>query len=300
MIKLKIEHSLFQKQLEEKIIEGKKILAKKISDPKIIEQKTAEWEKDAINFLENNITNIPEQLISDIRYVREESHLSFHLKSPLFRKNPSEYAKYLSIHLERKIAAFKITADYLSVSEIIAGNKRPELETIQEKILFVLQKLYELYNDNFYSISLIFQINEIEYRDSEPNEIAENLKKRGYGIREADYSSKDLLKISVKGAAYIERKNKTLKNKLKKKQESEVNEKIDLVLSQLEKLGFGQEIIFNEIEELRGLSKKLNKKTWSQVIKGKVVDLALSELISKDVATFIYESLVDDKFKLLK
>ena len=300
MIKLIIEHSLFQKQLEDKIGQGKKILVEKISDPEIIEEKTKEWEKEAIDFLEKNIINIPEQLISDIRYVREESHLGFYIQSPFFRKNPAEYVKYLAGHLERKIAAFKITADYLSVSDILAGNEKPELDTIQEKILFVLQKLYKLYNDNFYSISLIFQINEIDYRDSEPKEIAENLKKRGYGIRETKYSSKDLLKISVKGAAYIERKNKTLINKSKRKQESDINVKIDLVLLQLEKLGFGQEIIFNEIEELRGLSKKLNKKTWSQVIKRKVVDLALSELISKDVASFIYESLVDDKFKLLK
>src|SRR5690606_13117616 len=133
-----------------------------------------------------------------------------------------------------------------------------------------------------------------------PIEIVENLKKRGYGIRESDWSNKDLLRISLKGAAFIERKNKTLKNKGKENQESEVNKKIDLVLFQLEKLGFGQEIIFSEIEELRGLSKKLNKKTWSQVIKGKVMDLALSEIISKEVAKFIYESLVEDKFKLLK
>ena len=300
MIKLKIQPKLFLKQLNEKVIDGNKILTEKISEPEIIKQKTGDWEKDVITFLKTNIIDIPEKLISDIKYVRDESHLTFHLNSPFFKKNPSEHIEYLSTQLERKIEAFKITADYLSVSEIINENKKPEIDTIQDKILFVLQKLYKLYNDNLYSISLILTINGIEYRDNEPIEIAEDLKKRGYGIRDGDWSSNDLLKISVKGATYIERKNKKSNNEKIKKKETDVNSKIDIVLFQLKKLGFGQEIIFNEIEELRSLSKKLNKKTWSQVIKGKVLDLAISELISKDVATFIYETLVENKFKLLK
>ena len=119
-------------------------------------------------------------------------------------------------------------------------------------------------------------------------------------LEETKYSEKDLVKISLKGAEYIERKKKALKSSVKKKGITEFNSKVDKVLEKLEKLGYGQEIIFNEIEELRGLSKKLTKKTLSQVIKGKVVDLAVSEIINKEIATFIYESLVDSKFKLLK
>lgn len=300
MIKIKIEPKLFYKQLEKNILEGKKILTKNISDPAILEKEMNEWEKKAIDYLNTNTENLPDRLITNVQYVRTEDFITFGLLKRDFERYPSKHIEYLSTHLEKKLKAYKVTTDYLSISDIISGKETPELNTIHEKIFFVLQKLYELYNDNFYSISLIFEINEIKYRENEPNEIAENLKKRGYGIREKGWSTKDFLKISVKGASYIERQNKILKNKVKKKQESKINDKIDLVLSQLDKLGYGQQIIFEEIEELRGLSKKLNKKTWSQVIKGKVVDLALSELISKDVATFIYESLVDDKFKLLK
>lgn len=300
MIKIKINSDLFYKRLKNQIEVGENILNQEISTPKVLEKEMNEWEQQAIEFLKSNIINIPEKLITSIQYAKTESWITFGLLKKNFETNPSSHIEYLKEHLKKKIYEFQLTADYLAISEIVKGATKPEITTIQEKISFVLQKLYELYNDNFYSISLIFDINGIDYRENEPNEIAENLKNRGYGIQENNWPPNDLIKISVKGATYVERQIRTLENKSKKKQELEINYKIDLVLSKLEKLGYGQQIIFEEIEELRGLSKKLNKKTWSQVIKGKVVDLALSELISRETATFIYESLVDDKFKLLK
>jgi len=300
MIKIKLSPNSFYKKLNKHLEKGNDILEKQISEPKLLEKEMNEWEKNAVDFLKNNTVDLPEQLITNVEHTVTEDWFTFGLLKKDFDKNPESHIEYLTKHLKKKIKAFEVTLDYLSISEIIKGKEKPELFTIQEKITFVLKKLYELYNDNFYSISMIFEINEIDYRENEPNEIAENLKKRGYGIRETDYTTKDLLKISVKGAAYVERQNKKQKNKEKKTKDAKVNEKIDLVIAKLEKLGYGQKIIFDEIEELRGLSKKLNKKTWSQVIKGKVMDLALSELISKDTASFIYESLVEDKFKLLK
>lgn len=296
MIKIKLSPNSFYKKLNKHLEKGNDIFEKQISEPKLLQKEMNEWENNAVEFLKNNTVDLPEQLITDIQHTVTEDWFTFGLLKKDFDKNPESHLEYLTKHLKKKIKAFKVTSDYLSISEIIKGNERPELSTIQEKITFVLKKLYELYSDNFYSISMIFEINKIDYRENEPIEIAENLKKRGYGIRETDYKTKDLLKISVKGAAYVERQNK----KEKKIKDTKVNEKLDLVIAKLEKLGYGQQIIFDEIEELRGLSKKLNKKTWSQVIKGKVMDLALSELISKETASFIYESLVEDKFKLLK
>lgn len=300
MIKLKIEPDLFYKELEKQVVEGTDILVKEISNPVLLKEAIENWEGKAVKFLKTNIQDFPEQLISDIEDVQTESIVSNQFLKQEFKNDPNKHITYLTLHLERKIAAFKIVVDYLSLSDIITGKESRTLVTIQEKILFVLEKLYQVFNDNFYSVSIIFKLNGIGYRENEPLEIAENLRKRGYGIRESNWSSKDLLKISIKGAAYIERKIKGSNNKTRKQRETEINSKIDSVLQELEKLGYGQEIIFKEIEELRGLSKKLNKKTWSQLIKGKVVDLALSNLINIDTAKFVYESLVDEKFKLLK
>lgn len=79
-----------------------------------------------------------------------------------------------------------------------------------------------------------------------------------------------------------------------------LNKKIDDILSQLIKLGYGQEIIFNEIEDLRNLQTKLSKESWAQLLKGKLVDLILSELLPKNIAKTVYEFLTDENFKLLK
>ena len=107
----------------------------------------------------------------------------------------------------------------------------------------------------------------------------------------------DEVKISIKGASYIERKNKTNN---KKKSSINLNTKIDKIIEKLNELGFGQEVIFNELEELRNLQTKLPKKTWGQLLKGKLLDLALSEIISRETATYIYENLTNEHFKLLK
>jgi len=79
-----------------------------------------------------------------------------------------------------------------------------------------------------------------------------------------------------------------------------LNKKIDDILSQLIKLGYGQEIIFNEIEDLRNLQTKLSKESWAQLLKGKLVDLILSELLPTNIAKTVYEFLTDENFKLLK
>ena len=79
-----------------------------------------------------------------------------------------------------------------------------------------------------------------------------------------------------------------------------MDKKIDIVIEQLTKLGYGQEIIYDEINELRELQHKLSKKSFSQLLKGKVVDLALDKLISTEVAVSIYEYLTNNGFKLLK
>jgi hypothetical protein len=137
--------------------------------------------------------------------------------------------------------------------------------------------------------------NDIKTREGEGREIVGDLFKRGYVNLKDAYNSSYQVNISVKGARYIERKVK-MGTKVEK---NELSEKIDVVLAQLSKLGYGQEVIFNEIEELRELQHKLSKKSWSQLLKGKLVDLTLDKLVTVDVAKSVYEYLTSNNFKLL-
>lgn len=96
------------------------------------------------------------------------------------------------------------------------------------------------------------------------------------------------------------------KNRKKKKSNYEkINENqtefentIDEILSRLEKLGFGQQIIFDEIEELKNLHSQLNKKNLGQVLKGKLIDLALSKIIDNDTVSYIYNKITNETLML--
>ena len=77
-----------------------------------------------------------------------------------------------------------------------------------------------------------------------------------------------------------------------------MDERVDEILENLKKLGYGQEIIFDEIQELKELYGKLNKKNWGQVVKGKLVDLALAKLVENDTISYIYEKLTNHTLRL--
>ena len=188
--------------------------------------------------------------------------------------------------------------DYLSLIEFHNTYDGILISTINEKKDFILKKLNLVFNDNYYSLSKILDLNNIENRQGETRELAEDLAKRGYVILFSQYGNNgdDYVKLSVKGASYIERKTT---KKVKKKSQEEIDAKIEKITEMLIKLGYGQEIIFNEMEEIRNLYSKLNKKNWSELVKGKLIDLGLSQVINKETISKIFETLIDQKFQLL-
>ncbi|WP_100613084.1 hypothetical protein [Confluentibacter lentus] len=188
--------------------------------------------------------------------------------------------------------------DYLSLIEFHNTYDGILITTINEKKEFILKKLNLVFNDNYYSLSKILDLNHIENRQGETRELAEDLAKRGYLIMFSQYNNNgdDYVKLSVKGASYIERKTS---KKIKNNSQKEIDDKIEKITEMLIKLGYGQEIIFNEMEEIRNLHSKLNKKNWSELVKGKLIDLGLSQVINKETISKIFETLIDQKFQLL-
>ena len=73
-------------------------------------------------------------------------------------------------------------------------------------------------------------------------------------------------------------------------QESELHNKLNSILEKLEKQGLGQEIIFEEIEDLKNHF-IIGKKNWFQLLKGKVVDLTLKKVLNKTIVKEIYNQL---------
>ncbi len=61
-------------------------------------------------------------------------------------------------------------------------------------------------------------------------------------------------------------------------------------LDNLEKQDYGQEIIFNEIEELKNHF-NIGKKNWFQLLKGKLIDLTLTKVLNETIVKEIYNTL---------
>lgn len=73
----------------------------------------------------------------------------------------------------------------------------------------------------------------------------------------------------------------------------EIHSRINEVINKLEKLELGQEIIFNEIDEMKEHF-NLGKKKWLQLLKGKLIELGLTYAVEKSILDTIYNSLVQD------
>ena len=257
------------------------------------------WEEKIIDFFNNEFypsSDVFIDMFGGVGYIIMDEWKVYSLQKMPFVEREYEKLKW---ELEEKKSSLQPISDYILMTDVLQGKENKYLATIQEKTDFLLEKLRLVFNDKYYSISQIFELNSIEYRSDEPFEIARLLEKKGYVISKRPHLNIDMdkVKLSVKGATYIERK-------LKIKNKTEINKDIDTklndIIDRLQKLGYGQEIIFDEIEELRGLTNKMSKKSWGQLLKGKLIDLMLSEIINKDVAISIFEYLTNSHFKMLK
>jgi hypothetical protein len=287
-------HILFFEEFERIIRE----LTVMISSATIAKETVNQQIERISNYLIHHIYPSAEEFIEllDCSYDWDDVYATFH---GLKRENKTETQREKD-RLNNLVRSSRKIVKYLSIIDSIVDSSFTHLiKTINEKYDFILGKLNQLYGDEYYGIYLLFELNDIALRGGEVNELIENLVKKGYIIPKKKYSfypEYQYVKISVKGAAYIERKNKKTNHTGNNSLEKKINE----ILEHLTKLGCGQEIIFNEIEELKELQYTLSKKSWSQLLKSKLVDLALGQAISKETANFVYEYLTNEGIKLLR
>jgi hypothetical protein len=79
-------------------------------------------------------------------------------------------------------------------------------------------------------------------------------------------------------------------DKFKIEEQVDLHNKLNQIEEQLKKLGYGQEVIFNEIEELKE-NFNLGKKNWFQLVKGKLFDLAVSKVVEETIIKELYNEL---------
>lgn len=191
----------------------------------------------------------------------------------------------------------------LSISDAIVRaddidlEERKNLDT--EGILdLILSKLYELYNDGkYYSIKWILEGNGLKLSGrSEDWDYGRMLEDRG--LIETMNGREVNVKLKLEGKYAIEQARKAQVPDYSKISDSdeELKELLKEILSEIKKSGYGQQIIFDEFDELRNDIPHLSKKSFGQLLKSKLGDLVAAKAFDKAIASDIFKQFTDQIF----
>lgn len=176
--------------------------------------------------------------------------------------------------------------------------ERAKLKT-KNILSFILEKLYHLYDDEYYHIDPLLIGNGISVkRKDDPIHLCKLLEDKG--LVELNKNNKSKVRLTMTGKIDYEKKLEVEESTYDNinYNSASISLAIEKLKDDLQNLGYGQEVIFNEIDELKELTKYLNKKNWGQILKGKLFDLGLSEVVSHDVIYHIYQSLTNTTLHL--
>lgn len=183
-----------------------------------------------------------------------------------------------------------LISDAIIRSDEIDLSERQNLDT--EGILdLILAKLYDLYKDGrYHSINWILEGNGIELNGrGEDWDYGRMLENRGF--IECMNGRNVNAKLTLEGKYMIEQARKAKLTDYSKisSSDEELKALIKEVLTKIEGLGFGQQIIFDEFDELRNDIPNLNKKSFGQLLKSKLYDLVAAKAFDKTVASEIFK-----------
>ncbi|MDE5429418.1 hypothetical protein [Elizabethkingia meningoseptica] len=302
-MKLKISWEDFSKQIDDFVTEGKALNngneINTLSGLEKLKSNIAEFNDRCYSFLNSS-------------FDKEKNGYAiafYNASTPRYnfgnqQKDISQSKKEALEDLQEKLRILPYFKRILSISDAVIKPEIVELQnrsnyTTEQTLDLILEKLYDLYDNSYHPISTILEGNGITLkRHGEDRELVKILENHNYV--NAMYAKDVNAKLTINGKMHIEEKRKSYKedyNNINSDKE-EVSKKIDEIISQLTKLGYGQEIIFEELEELKVLYTNLNKKNWGQIIKGKLIDLSIGKFVENDTISYIYEALTDHKLRL--
>jgi hypothetical protein len=150
-----------------------------------------------------------------------------------------------------------------------------------------------------------FLINEINNSniDDYDEDMYLELTRRWYDFRgDYDQTKEDFIKLLFKPFVelvfwYIsESQSYNSNDYFSKKEITEFSEKLDNLLDDIR---LGQEVIFEEIQDLKEQLKNLKKKNWAELLKGKLFDLTLTKVISIETFSMIIKTITGEDLKSL-
>lgn len=176
--------------------------------------------------------------------------------------------------------------------------------TIQEKKNHILNYLSKYaFDGEYYDLVLVLKENGIDASKEEAYSLGESLYDQGFIEMESTKDSVDGY-ITVDGMEYLEHlqissdSNLNETDQFNKEDKMKLFSSLDELISRISKMEIGQQIIYDdlisEIEDLKELLNILSKKHWSQILKGKLVDLGLGHL-AKETSELLIDIFKDNK-----
>jgi hypothetical protein len=294
---LKVKWIDFKSQIDKHIIEGEALLEKyksSRSEEEFTELKDAKqsWENDVIDFIKTSFEPVHINFAYDFKAQRGYN--------TGFKLGVDQRIKNIIQALNDEINGLDYYLKVLFISDAIIRaeeinlEERKNLDT-EGRLDLILSKLYELYDDRLYhSIKWILEGNGVKLNNrGEDWDYAKMLENRGLVDT---LTTKDTgARLTLEGKYAIEQARKAQVTDYTKisSSDEELKELIKQVLSEIEKLGYGQQIIFDEFDELREDIPHLDKKSIGQLLKAKLYDLVAQKAFDKTVASEIFKQFTD-------
>ncbi len=303
-----VDFQQFTDSMESHILSGKELLAKEINTEGEYSQLKTEkqnWEKQVPEIFKESFSDGENFFLTNFLEVQTDP--TFHLTSMGTKRPLHVLVKDAQINLTAKINNLMDALREIEQCEYIVEGQKFDLKarakfTTKQKLSLILQKLFSLNDGRYYSIEMLLMGNGIKSRNyNEPREFAKILEDNGYVKTIGGMGGDILASITSHGTMQIEEQAEPRKENYNDIPGSQdiLNEKIDEIIEALNTHGLGQEILFNELQELRDHFSKMNKKNWGQLLKGKLIDLAIGKVVENDTLSFIYEKLTGHEFNLL-
>ena len=293
---LKVKWIDFKSQIDKYIIEGEVLLEKyksSRSEEEFTELKDAKqsWENTVISFVKKSFE--PEHINFAYEFKAQKGYnLGMKLGIDQKIKNTIQALKDEINGLDYYLKILFISDAIVRPDEIDL-NERENLDT--EDILdLILSQLYDLYKDGkYHSIKWILEGNGVKLNHGEDWDYGRMLENRG--LIDSMNGREVNAKLKLEGKYAIEQSRKAQVTDYTKisSSDEELKALIEGVLKEVEKLGIGQQIIFDEFDELRDDIPKLSKKSFGQLLKSKLGDLIAARALNKTLASEIFKQFTD-------
>ena len=290
---LKVQWENFKIDIEEFKIKGNAIISKYQSSRtedefENLKDEKKSWEKSVISHVSKSFEPENTSFAKEFK-VHNGFNTGFKLGVDQKVKNEIQGIKDEINGLEYYLKMLFISDAVVRPDEIDL-NERQNLDT-EGRLDLILSKLYDLYNDRkYHSIKWVLEGNGIKLNSyGEDWDYGKMLENRG--LIDSLTAKDTNARLTLEGKMAIEQASKAKVTDYSKisNSDEELKELIKKVLTEIEKLGYGQKIVFDEFEELRDDIPKLSKKSFGQLLKSKLYDLVTAKAFDKAIASEIFK-----------